>query len=237
MAFFAVVKKSYSGAGRDSDETYVNVVTSVRTDSREFSTLITLEPWSDPTFPDFVVELTENQHDNFRDNLFIDGKPNLPRLQQRNTGSGSTPEFGSWTDPADDQSTWQAGLANAIPDPRWVLRMYDANPDAGGTHIGSASIDQSSGDTTFFVELINANGSRQNTNAADQKTEIGGVGFIFDFGSANDLALPAGITTFNVSSDVAGVARFPSNSAYRVEGPNEEQDFQVRVWGRFLPVG
>lgn len=316
-ALFAVVRRFYENAGRDEDETWINVIYDVRTDGRDFATLITLEPWSfgeghqhwlDKGYYDFIVELTQNQYNQAQANgLYHDGNANLPMYQQQNTGSGATTSLGSWADPEDDLTAWNA--ITPIPDPRWILRIYEGNPDATSTavgitavgttatvthtshglstndevviaganeadyngtfritvidtdtytyemsgspsspatgsitstpenaHVAAMDFDEDTGNHTMYLVIYSAADSRLNTNAVDQKTEIAGVGFIFDFGSSHSPPLGAGASSFRIETDRPGTALFASSRQYRLIGPSNEKRFTARIWGRSLPV-
>jgi len=43
-SFFLVVQKSFTNAGRNLNQTYVNIVTGARSDGRAFASLILLAP-------------------------------------------------------------------------------------------------------------------------------------------------------------------------------------------------
>lgn len=309
-SYFAVVKRSLSDVGRDSDETWVNVVTDVRQDGRPFATLVTLQPWVDSGHPDFIVELTEGEYNTLNGMGLHRRFGNLPKFQQQTAWTGGArvaASIGRFTDPADDQSAWVPD--SPIPDPRWILHMRNGNPDGtaesvtiisaagiatvthaahslhsgdqvtiaganeadyNGTfeitvldintytyavsgspttpatgsitatpvsdHVAVIDYDEDTGTRTVYMVLHNANAVRVGTNAADRKTLINGVGFIFDFGSSHDPPLGGGCSTFKVETDAPGVARFLSSGQYRVVGPGGEDYFEARVWGRSLQV-
>jgi len=228
VSFYLVVQKSFPNAGRNLNQTYVNVVTGARSDGRAFASLILLAPWNDPQFPEFIVEITEQEYDDIQSGVtpLINDVINQPRLQQRVTGTGSTTELGSWSDPTDDTTTWQANIT--IPDDRWILRTYDADPLTTGVQIASDQLSEGAGRQVYFLRLFNQNDVPSNTNAQNQLTIVGSIKMIFDF--------TAGITTFGVSTDIPGEATFPSNHFYRQIGPAGEKEFKVEVFGRDIPV-
>ncbi len=234
MPWVAICERAKEGMGRNLNKTYVNVLSSVRQiqeTASEFVTNNPTHPWADDQFKEFIVDLTYQQADDIRDGtnpLTWDDKYNVPRWQQQNDGSGSTPSFGSWADPEDDQSVWS--LATPIPDDRWIVRLYDGDPGASGVHIGALDLDEDSfgGEKTIYLKLFTADDTPSGTNAQDQKTEIAGVRMIFDFTS--------GVTIFGVDTVLAGQARFPSNHAYRVIGPSGEKEVLFNIFGRSIKV-
>ena len=228
-SFFLVVQKSFPNAGRNLNLTYVNVVTGARSDGRTFANLILLAPWNDPQFPEFIVEITEQEFDDIQSGvipLFSDGISSQPRFQQRVTGTGSTSELGSWSDPTDNTSTWQPNTP--ISDDRWILRTYDADPLTTGVQIASDQLEEGTGRKVYFLRLFNQNDVPSNTNAQNQLTIVGNIKMIFDF--------TAGVTTFGVPTNAPGETTFPSNHFYRQTGPAGEKEFKVEVFGRDIPV-
>ncbi len=227
-SFFVVVQKSYPNAGRDLDLTYVNVLTGARSDGRDFANVILLAPWNDSQHTEFIVEITQQEFDDIESGvnpLFHDNRSNQPRWQQQNTGSGSVKDIGSWSDPTDEYSTWQSLIR--VPDDRWILRTYDADPLGAGVQIASAQVEEGQS-PLFFLRLFDENDVPSNTNIQNQLTTVGNNRMICDW--------TAGITTFGVVTTNSGEATFPSDHFYRMIGPAGEKEFKVEVFGRNLLV-
>ena len=230
-----ICERIRSGMGRNTNKTYINVLANLRqladVDLATWLTNNAAHPWADPAFNEFLIELTEQEYLDFRDDvnpMFSDGQQNQPRWQQQTAGSGSAKDFGSWSDPENSGSTWQANVP--IPDNRWIIRIYDDDPTTIGVHIAEEDLDEEkvTGFVVRYLKLFNSNDIPSNTNAQNQKTEIAGKQMIFDF--------TAGVTTFNVSTMVPGLINFPSNHEYRVVGPSGEKAVMWRIFGRTLEV-
>ncbi len=237
MPWVAICERARVNCGRNRDTTYVNVVSSARQIQESAGDYITnhpAHPWADPAFKEFIVDLTDQQAQDIRDGtnpLAWDDLHSLPRWQQRNDGSGSTYEVGSWADPEDAQSAWQADTA--IPDDRWIVRLYDGDPGVSGAHIASLDLDEDSfsGEKTIHLKLYTAADAPSGTNTQNQQTVIAGKLMVFDF--------TAGVTTFGIKTTTAGSITFPSNHAYKVIGPAAEDRVEFRIFGRSLeaPAG
>ena len=232
MAWVAIVERAREGCSRDSDKAYVNVIASVRslkTDAATFVAQNPTHPWSDPLFREFIVDIPTNEAEAIQSGaaeLFHDGRGNLPLWQQETDGSASTYSRGSFADPEDDHSIFTAGTA--LPDDRWIIRLYDDDPGTTGVHVGSLDFDEAPGEQTLYMKLFDQDDVPSVTNAQNMQTLIGGKQMIFDF--------TAGVTTFGVATDVVGRIRFGSDSRYRAVHPNGEQSISYRVFGRTLRV-
>lgn len=91
MAWVAICERLRTGMGRNESKTYINVVTSTRqlspaTSAADFMRLNPTHPWADPTFNEFIVDLTDQEASDINDgtNPLISGTQNNPRWQQRN---------------------------------------------------------------------------------------------------------------------------------------------------------
>jgi hypothetical protein len=208
----------------------VNVVGSIRNISVDAATFVAqnpTHPWSDPGFREFIVDIPTNEAEAIQSGattLFNDGRGNLPKWQQETDGSASTYSRGSFADPTDDQTAFTADLA--LPDDRWILRLYDADPGTTGVHVGSLDFDEATGDQTIWMKLFDQDDVPSTTNAQNQKTPIAGKLMIFDFTN--------GVTTFGVSTATVGTIRFSSDARYRAIHPSNEAFIEYRIFGRVL---
>ena len=168
MAWVAIIERQRIGCGRDQNKTYENVVASVRsiaTDANTFVAQNPTHPWSDPGFKEFIVDITDEQGEDVRSGvnpLFVDGLGSLPRWQQETEGSGSTYAPGSFADPEDDQSVFTADVA--LPDDRWIVRLYDNDPGTTGVHVGSLDFEEGTGDQTIYMKLFSSDDVPSATN-------------------------------------------------------------------------
>lgn len=234
MPWVAIVERQRSGCGRDQNKVCEHVVASVREIAVDAATFVAqnpTHPWSDPLFKEFIVDITDQQAADIRSNatpLFHGRRVNLPRWQQATDGSGSTFSPGSFVDPEDHNSTFNAGTP--LGDDRWIVRLYDGDPGSGGTHLAAKDYDEGedAGEATVFLKLFTEADVPSTTNVQNAKTLIGGTQFVFDF--------TAGVTSFGVKTDKAGTATFPSSATYRVIGPSGENSAQFRVYGRSISV-
>lgn len=245
MAYCLVVERSRPEMGRNQDKTYVNVVLRRQLVGGQTQTLAQWvaanpgHPWNDSQFGEFVIEITETEFNNFGNQefpFFHDGQGNNPKWQQRNSGTGATAELGSWTDPVDDTSVWQADTE--IPDDRWIVRIYNLDPVAqpSATHLASEEFDEGAAGATVtrFIRLFRFDDTPSNTNAANQRTEIGGKLIDFDFGSSD--ALSAGVARIQFGIDVPGRGEWFSNHRYRIVGPGGEKSYVWQVFGKALRI-
>ena len=149
------------------------------------------------------------------------GTATLPKWQW-NTG---TSERGSWLDPEDDTSAWQNNVA--IPDDRWIVRIYDRDPgDPAAIHLGTEEFDEDVTNVTRWLKLFNSDDTPNGTNAQNQKTDIAGKHMIFDFTN--------GETTFEVARNGAGNIEFGTSPKYRIIGPAGETSYRAMIFGRVL---
>lgn len=225
-SFFQTVTKSYSGAGRNQDLIYINVITSARAFSGTFQELLLLPPWNDPAFAEFIIEISETEFQDIQSGivtLFHDGLVNLPKFQRNVTLN----ETGSWVDPTDDTSTWQVGVV--IPDDREILNMFNGNPQGAGVHIASIDLEENEGGQSLVridMRLFDSNGTQSTSDEQGVRLNIGGKLFTFDFTN--------GDTNFDIDTSAVGIATFASNHAFRVVGPGGEKQFISNVFGRTL---
>ena len=234
MPWVAICARARTGCGRDRNKTYVNAIKEVRrikTDAATFVANNPTHPWADPGYNEYIVDIPDAFGEAaFADNreIFHDGYGNLPRWQNRNAGSASAYLRGRFTDPEDSQSVFT--VETDTDDDRWIVRLYDGDPGSGGTHIEVAELDegQGAGSVTYYLKLFNPDDTPSSTNAQDQKVEIGGVLFRFDFTS--------GVSTIDVDTTVAGVTRFPSNYSYRHIGPGGAHRTEFRIYSNTLKV-
>ena len=234
--WIAVCERTRANMGRNRNQTYINVIVGVRrvdgVDTlADWLTANPGHPWNDSLFNEFIVEISEAQFSAVRNGtnpLSWDGNFNLPRWQQQNTGSGSALSIGHWTDPTDSSSVWNA--QTPLSDPRWIVRIYDGDPGAGGTHIAREDFDEDQASPTVvrYLKLFNSDDTPSTTNAQNQKVEVGG--FLLDLDFTN------GVATFNVHRDEWGVGTFPSNYSYRVVGPSGEGNYAWRVFAKGIRV-
>jgi len=221
-SYFALVQKIYgTPSGRDRDKTYVHVIRSARTFSGTFQELLLLAPWNDPAHNDYAIAITDVEHNAIRSGAFplTWGPGSLPKWQWNGA------ERGSWVDPEDDQSAWQAGVP--IPDDRWIVRIFDLTPGhPQAIQIGSEDMDEDPVLIERWLKLFNPDDTPSNTNAQDQKTEIGNKRMIFDFSN--------GEASFSVDPSVVGRIVFGTNHQYRLIGPADEDRYEVNIWGRVL---
>lgn len=140
--------------------------------------------------------------------------------------------FGSWTDPTDDQTTWQA--ATSIDDDRWIVRLYNVDPTAENetwlkaNNIASEELDEGTTPVVRWMKLFTAADTPTTTNAQNQRTHIADKLMDFDFSN--------GFATFNVSIAKAGRISFPSNHQYRIIGPTGEKVVSWDIFGKTLEV-
>lgn len=227
--FFVTVVKAYGNAGRNLNKTYVNVVRDARSFVGTSAELVALLPWSNPAFSEFVVEVTEQQFKDFKNKvtpLFHDAQGNEPRFQYNQT----TQEFGSWLDPEDDATTWQAGVV--IPDDRLIVRIYDG-PSLPANHVALIELDENTGPAsqdfkTMNLKLFNSDDTPSATNTQNQKTLIANRLMIFDFTN--------GESDFLIDKRAVGTIRFESGTNFRVIGPAGEKEFIAKIYGRSLRV-
>lgn len=233
MSWVAICKRLSPNSGRDRNQTYVNVIHSARQLSVNAATFVAsnpTHPWSDPANNEYIVDISDSLGESINDNsfpLFHDQLPNLPLWQNENEGSATAYAPGSFADPEDNQSVFNADVP--LIDERWIIRFYDANPSGSGVHVAGLDWDELSGPQdkqTVHMKLFNPNDTPSGTDAQNQQVDIGGRLMIFDFSN--------GETTFLVRTDVAGEVRFPSNHRYRVAGPSGEKTGIFRIFGRTL---
>ncbi len=221
--YVAKVQKVYRHqSGRDSDKTYVHIIHGVKSFGGTFQELLLLEPWNDPTYKDYLVEITKAEFDSIQNRSFplTWGPANLPKWQWNAT----TAERGSWADPEDDTSAWQPNVP--IPDDRRIVRIWDRpSGDVGAVHLGTEDLVEDSTNVTRFLKLYSQDDVPLTTNAQDQMTEIAGKMMIFSFTN--------GEAPLIVARDRTGVIEFGTNHEYKVVGPNGETFYQVRI---FTPV-
>ncbi len=217
VAWYAVGVSSYENAGRNSNQTYVNVIRAVQPSDVPFASL--------PPAPagEFFVEITQVQFDAIKlEGVFYEGYGNLPRWQSDLT------DLGSYADPTDSGTTFTADVQ--VSDPRWIIRIYNNSLRRAQDHIAAEDLDEDdvSPSVTRYLRLFNADDTQSTTNAQDQRTEIGGKLMIFDFTN--------GDTDFNVALNQTGEIVFPSNGRYRIVGPGGENEVRWQIFGRTLEV-
>lgn len=230
MSFVAIVQKSYPREGR-TQSTYINIVRNIRLLDSSLADWIAANanhPWNDPEYVEFIVELTDAQTLLLRDDRFHDGVPSQPKWQQRTTGTGSATELGSWVDPTNSSTAWQADVP--ISDDRWILRVFDGNPLGVGVHVARQQLDEDLGvgQSIIFFRLFNPDGTPSDRTELDSKVKIGKTRMILSFTN--------GVAMFAVKTDRPGVAELHASDAYRIDGPNNEKEFIAEVFGLALPL-
>jgi len=239
--FIATIERVRENCGRNIDQDHVHVVAGLRLIGKyatlaDFVSAEPTHPWNNIQFNEYLVELTEAEHNTLNaDGLFHDGRGNLPKWQQQAGNTGSTKNFGNYADPTNSGSTFTVDVQ--LDDVRYIFKVYDDDPVAvpAANHIGFEEFDQSTGqEITRYLRLQNQNEVNINTNLANQRTHIGGKLMDFDFGSSHIPALSAGITSFRVSIDQTGKIIFGSNHRYRFVGPDGEEDYRAEIFGKVL---
>ena len=243
------------GMGRNQNRTFVNVAVGKRELGRSTETLAQFqlrEPnavWFDPAFNEFAIEISP---DFFRDvgveagavfPLFHDGRFNQPIWQQQNTTTGDILALGSYANPEDDVSAFT--LDDPLEDDRFLVRIYDddpvANPSANLLEFEEFTADPTGTVKTAerFIRVFRADGTPLNTNAADQRTEVGSKLIDFDFGSAANPPLSAGVARFFVDiadSSPGVVGTFGSNHRYKIITPSGLDFYQWRKFSKVVPL-
>lgn len=242
MVECVVVERLRPNMGRNKNKTYVNVVIDARqfqvgTSLANWLTANPTHPWNDTGFNEFVIEITLAEFEAFADgsNPFFHGPEgnvlNEPRWQQENADSGSVKSIGSFADPESAVSAFTAGTP--LDDDRLIVRVFTASNRTG--HVGSEQFDEDDVTPTVerFVGLYNFDDTENLTNAANQRTEIGGKLIDFDFGSSD--SLPGGVARLLLEVNHTGRGDFLSNGAFRVVTPTGE-DYSWEVFGKSLAV-
>jgi len=226
MGHVAIVQRQRTGCGRNINQTYVNVVSSVREIQGDAATWVANNPdhpWSDPGFNEYIVDLTSGEADTYRNDLGYDGYLNVPKWQNETAGTGQPFAPGNFADPTNSGSTFTADVA--LIDDRWILEPYDGDPGVSGVHIAELDLDegQSGGSYTIYLKMYDNAGTPSGTNAQDQKTQVAGRLMAFDFTN--------GVTTFSVNTNKAGTAVFPTDARWRIVGPSAEGSAVFRIYG------
>lgn len=241
MSWIAICERNRTGMGRNENKTYINVVTQIRQisnpNAQDFVDKNSTHPWADPAFNEFIVDLTEQEAIDIRDNnnsIFYDGTHNNPRWQQQVASSGNTiaaKAFGSWADPENSGTTWV--LNRAIPDDRWIVRLFTLDPvlnPGSAVHVASEEFDEqvAGSSVTRFMQLFTKNDVASTTNAQNQRTDIGGKLLDFDF--------TTGVAEIKFGTDVPGIGQWNSNHRYRIVGPLGEKEYIWKVFGNTLRI-
>lgn len=255
MAKCLICERVRPNMGRNQNQTYVNVAVNKRELGNSNETLAQFqdrEPsaaWFDPGYNEFAIEISA---DFYRDvgveagavfPLYHDGRLNQPRFQQQNTTTGDALALGSYADPTDAGTAFTAD--QELPDDRFLIRIYDddpiTNPSANILEFEEFTADPT-GVTKIaerFIRVFDASDTPLNTNAADQRVQIGDKLVDFDFGSAADPALPAGIARFfiDISQDSPGnIGTFTSNGRYKVITSSGQDFYQWRKYTKVIPL-
>lgn len=245
-AFVAVIERQRGGCSRNQDLTYVHVVKNYDrlpgTDLAAWITAHPTHPWNDTQFSEYVVELdTEAEYDTLAAlGVNHQGRQNLPRWQQQAGNTGSTKALGNYADPTDDQTTFTVG--SNIPDDRFILRFYDDDPVAepAAVQIGKEEFDETAATvTTRYIRLFDPTDTPINTNAGNQRTQVGPNLMDFDFGSSHTPSLSAGVTSFGVDISKTGNLYFRDNHRYRVFVPDDGSPsgaYHAQIFGKVLRV-
>lgn len=241
--------------GRNDNQTYVNVIVNKRVLGKSTETLAEFqirEPtaiWFNPAENEFAIEVSVEEFNDFGVEsgsvipLFHDGRLNLPRFQQQNTTTGDVLSKGSYADPTDDQTLFT--VDQEIPDDRFRVRIYledpVANPLAEVLEDEEFTADPTGSVTLAerFVRLFDFDDSPVNTNANNQRTEIGGKLVDFDFGSSATPSLPAGVARFFVDiaeTSEGNTGNFPSNGRYKIVTPSNRDFYQWRKYSKVLKL-
>lgn len=222
--FYVRAQRLFDNAGRDEDKSYINVLTQLGTHGTgTFAEFVSVPPWNDPAFPEFLIELQRSQFNAFkRDKLLHASLGNLPRWQW-NAGAL---EFGSWADPEDAGSVWRTGVE--IPDDRWILRVYDGNPLTTGVHVAQLDLDAGPPNKPINLRIFNSDDTPNSTNDKDQRVRVSGRFMIFDFTN--------GVTVMTIENDRPGTIDLDGDSRYRFEGPGGEKSFRATIFARTLGV-
>lgn len=237
-AWVVVCERARPNQGRNRNLTYVNVLFQTRrldgvASLSEWLTNNAGHPWTDPTFNEFVIEITEAEFNQFQAEefpFFHDGRTNKPKMQQQFATSGAPKSLGAFADPTDAGNVFTVGAV--LQDQRWIVRIYDEDPVMfpSANHIGHDEFDESetSALAIRYLRLFDENDVPSSTNAQNQRAEIGGKLMDFDFFN--------GVASFQVDLSRAGEGIFPSNHQYRIVGPNGEDAYTWRIYGKVLRV-
>lgn len=144
-AYVAVINRQLTGCSRNSDDTYVHVVTGYQSlvgfsSLAEWVLAFPGHDWNNTDKNEYAVELTEVEYNSLAPTSpYYDGKLNLPIRQQQAGNTGSTKAFGSYSDPTSSLSTWNLGVD--LPDDRFILRVYSRDPvaEVSAVHLGEES--------------------------------------------------------------------------------------------------
>ena len=229
MAYCLVCQRSRENQGPRQNRTYVNVASQGRvigTTSETLAQYQAREPdavWFDPENNEYLIEITLDQYEQIIDGtfeLFYDNLGNLPYWQQQFDTTGAALSLGSYEDPQDSNTTFT--VDQALPDDRFVLRVYDKDPVADGSavNIGSEEFFEDTVNTTVerFFQLFDKDEQPINRNAANDRLLIDGYYLDLDWGSSDNLS--AGVARFFVNREVASESRLTSDTGYRILGPD-----------------
>ena len=90
-----------------------------------------------------------------------------------------------------------------------------------------------------FIRVYREDDTPWNTNAANQRTEIGSKLIDFDFGNAADPPLPAGFARFFVDIDDSKpgfCGTFGSNHRYKIITPSGRNFYQWKKYSKVVPL-
>ncbi|MGI9490493.1 MAG: hypothetical protein ACR2RF_32290 [Geminicoccaceae bacterium] len=245
MAYCLICERQRANQGPRENKTYVNVAPQSRIIGSTDETLDQYqarEPdsvWFDPGNNEFLIEISKTLYNDIQSGTFPllhDGYSNLPVWQQQNTISGDALSLGSYDNPEDSNSAFV--VDRALPDDRFILRIYDKDPVTDGTavNIGSEEFLEDKTTTTVerFLRLFQADETPVNRNVADDRLFIDGAWLDLDWGSSDGLG--AGVARFFSSVEFTGEGTFSSDAGYQVLGPTDETRYTWTVYTKTLNV-
>lgn len=224
--YFAVCNRSAPSMGRDMSLTYSNVVQRPQSTSGTLADITSHPTWSDPLGNEFAVVLTSEQYDQLQTQTHHSNMANLPLWQVRDASNGQTsPAFGSFDDPTDTSSTFVED--RLVPDPRHVLRFYDADPDAGGSMLTSLQThEETQTPLLVYVRFFDQGDVPLTFSQTDLLLDLGGNQLLVD--------VVDGQATFNVSLAARKTITLAGDSGYRIVTGDGVGSMSWRVVSRSL---
>ena len=148
--------------------------------------------------------------------------------------------LGSHADPTDAGSTFT--VDQELPDDRFRVRVLDAASDVANVLEDEEFTADPDGVIKIaerFIRVYRPDDTPLNTNAANQRTDVGRKLIDFDFGSEANPPLPAGFARFFVDindGSPGNTGTFGSNHRYKIITPSGRDFYQWKKYSKVVPL-